>query len=390
MLCESFTFRYPHVVLFLMSFAVASLLIPVLANAARRFGAVDRPHTYKTHKTPIPFVGGIGVFIAFALILLTSITIAFPIHSIQDFIDSHRDPNVRSFFGMIVGGFIVLVLGIVDDFRPINAMLKLAILVIACLILTQMGVKISIFGEYDWLNHAFTLFWISGVISALNSFDNTDGATGGVAFISLLATFAIAWGKSAEEAQPWLSFVAVTLAGALLGFLQSNFPPASVYLGDGGAFSLGFILGATSVFGQWSEHWYRAIVIPILLVGLPIYDIVICTAFRYVDKTVSSFYQAVVYCGRDHVAHRIMALGFSKVKAVMVMYLIQMILCASAVFLVQFDDSLSDVAFFSIVFVVAVAFFILTLILHRAPLKDNVGTDGSRPMLPLDDGARDA
>jgi UDP-GlcNAc:undecaprenyl-phosphate GlcNAc-1-phosphate transferase len=173
---------------------------------------------------------------------------------------------------------------------------------------------------YPWLNMLITVLWIAGVTSACNSLDHVDGATAGTSAISAFFIFLIAW--YAPEPQRWLSFVAVAVLGASLGFLLYNFNPAKIYLGDNGAFFLGYTLAAMAILGGWSEKPVEAFLIPGLLMAAPIFDIVLSTILRYKNNVVRTFPEAILYCGRDHTTHRMMAHGLSKNVAVYVLYAI--------------------------------------------------------------------
>ncbi|MBI4568161.1 MAG: undecaprenyl/decaprenyl-phosphate alpha-N-acetylglucosaminyl 1-phosphate transferase [Planctomycetes bacterium] len=361
--------QYNYFLAFLLAFVAADVVVNVLIRAAARLGAVDLPRGYKSHTRAVPFLGGVGIFASTAFTLFVAWGSYKGWHfSWLDAVRMPEDVEGRRFFGVVAGAFLVLLVGLVDDYKPINAAVKLTILFVATLVLSETGVMVSVFGEWRALNLVCTLFWISGVVSALNSYDNTDGGSGGTAFITCVFTFLIAWSNTSERSQWWLAHLAIILAGAALGFLRHNFHPAKVFLGDNGSFSLGFFLGAMTIFGGWSRLPERAAVIPFLLVGMPIFDIILATVLRYKNRVVKSFYDAIVYCGRDHVAHRLMALGLSKVRAVLVMYALQACLCATALLLNRFESAITDLAFWSVIASVLALLFLFGAVLDRAPV----------------------
>ncbi|MEE8143668.1 MAG: MraY family glycosyltransferase, partial [Planctomycetota bacterium] len=169
-------------------------------------------------------------------------------------------------------------------------------------------------------NIIITLFWIVGITSATNSLDNCDGVASGVTAIASFFIFVIAWGSSTDDAQPWLSYLAIGMAGSCLGFLRYNFPPARIYLGDNGSFFLGYMLASMLVFAHYSENPLKAILVPCLVLAVPIFDITLSTLLRIRDGDVRSWKEAVLYCGRDHMAHLLMRVGFSKKRTVAVIY----------------------------------------------------------------------
>ncbi|MFQ5654960.1 MAG: MraY family glycosyltransferase [Planctomycetota bacterium] len=299
----------PHVGILILAWLAADLLIPLLIRASRRAGLLDRPGGHKGHRQPIPFLGGVGVFIAFTLAVCS--TLRF-----------ESGEGTLPLTGMLLCGAIVLVLGIIDDMRPMSAFIKLAVLIAASLLLVAFGVHVDLFPPilFNLPNVLLTLLWIGGVTSAANSLDNTDGVLGGTAAIAGIFVFLIAWGSSPADAQPGLSYLAVALVGACLGFLRYNFPPARVYLGDNGAFFLGFLLAAMLVFGHYSHDPVKAALVPCLILSVPLMDITLVTLFRFRNGEVSSWEQAILYCGRDHIAHLLMELCLSKRSAALVIY----------------------------------------------------------------------
>lgn len=301
--------NYPHLGIFIIAWFAADLLIPLLISAGHRLGLLDRPGGHKGQKKPIPYFGGIAIFIAFTI----SISSTLRFTSVESF---------TPFMGLLLGGSMMVALGIIDDIRPINAIFKLGAILLATVILALFGIYLQLF-PVIWFNIPnifITMLWIAGVTSAMNSIDNTDGVAGGVSAIAGIFIFAIAWGHSSADAQPWLSYLALSLAGASLGFLRYNYAPARIYLGDCGSFFLGYILSTMLVFGHYSTDPLKAILVPCLVLSIPIFDITLSTLLRWRDGDVKSLRQAVLFCGRDHVAHLLMGYGLSKRQAAWVMY----------------------------------------------------------------------
>jgi len=237
------------------------------------------------------------------------------------------------FFGLIIGGLVVLILGLIDDFHPINAIWKLIILFGVTYFLYYFGIRLTLFPNWFGfmgtpLNLILTLFWIVGITSAMNSLDNMDGAAAGIAAIASAFTFYFAWGSDLLTAQPWLSFLSLALTGACLGFLRYNWSPAKIFLGDNGSFLLGFLLACMLVFGRWSIDPLKSMIVPCIVLTVPLYDITLSTILRFKNKTVKAsslignIKGAILYCGRDHLAHRLKVFGLTTRQAVMVLYLI--------------------------------------------------------------------
>ncbi|MBI4574894.1 MAG: undecaprenyl/decaprenyl-phosphate alpha-N-acetylglucosaminyl 1-phosphate transferase [Planctomycetes bacterium] len=354
--------NHPHLALLVLSWLVADLLGPLLIRLAHRVGALDRPRAYKAHASPVPYLGGVVIYLAFAIAIASTIRFVDlrPYRSVVDYIlRGHGDAH--TLFGIVLGATFVLVVGLLDDIRPINAVFKLAILLIATAVLHRFGLVLHLFPDQvsgipaAWLNVPLTLFWIVGVTSATNSLDNTDGVVTGVSAIAATATFFVAWGDSATSAQPWLSYLAVTLLGCCLGLLRYNFVPARIYLGDNGAFLLGFLLACMLVKGEWARHPVKAIVVPCLIMTVPLFDICLSTVLRIVHGRVGGVLDAILYCGRDHLAHRLMALGYSKTHSVLLLYLMAAIAGALAI-VVHKERSGVLIAFYLAVYLAALAY----------------------------------
>lgn len=301
-------FNYPQIGLFILAWFIADLLTPIIIRLAHHIGAVDKPHTYKIHTEPVPFLGGVAIFLSFSIALF----------SILRFTGFEEN---RANFAIIFSAFLVIVLGCIDDFRPISAVLKLLLLFGVTWLLSRFGVRIQLFMS-TWPDLLLTLLWIVGVTSSVNSIDNMDGAAAGVSAIAAFWTFAVAF-YFPPTGQPGVSYVAITLCGACLGFLRYNlFSPARVFLGNNGALVVGFLLATLVVLAGWSrEDKLKAIIVPCAVLCVPLYDITLATILRIKNGVVQNPIQAIVYNGRDHLSHRLVALGLSKREAVLMMYL---------------------------------------------------------------------
>ena len=306
--------NYPHLGILLLAWFLTLLQIPLLIRLGYLLGAVDKPRDYKKHKDAVPFLGGVAVFLSFAVAIVSMMRQSDlrPFASALDFL---ARGELHRLFGIVLGGGFMLLLGLLDDFRPINAAVKLAVLFVIALFLQRFGIGVRLFPEpWDWANTVVAVLWIAGIASAMNSLDHMDGNCAGAAAVSAFFTFVYAW----NPPQQWLSYAAVAVLGASLGFLQFNWKPARIFLGNSGAFLLGFLLAAMGILGTWGtqDEPAKAVLVPVLLLGVPLYDITLSTLLRYKNRVVRSVYEAIVYCGRDHVSHRLVALGLSERAAV--------------------------------------------------------------------------
>jgi UDP-GlcNAc:undecaprenyl-phosphate GlcNAc-1-phosphate transferase len=342
--------NHPQFWMLVFAWLVADLSVPLIIRLSHRVGALDRPHTYKTHQEPVALLGGVGIYVAFMTTLFT--VLRFP-----------EPGQFMDIFAIVAGGLLVLILGVVDGFRPIWAVAKLGILLVVTMLLSRFGVRITLSGIYG-VDLALTLMWIAGVSSAMNSLDNMDGAAGGTAAIAAFWTFYVAW-YTTPWGQPHVSYVAIALMGSCLGFLRYNWKPAKIFLGDNGSLLLGFLLAALTVQCGWSRgDRIKAIIVPCAILCVPLYDITLSTILRIVRGVVRNPIEAIVYCGRDHLSHRLVALGLSQREAVLVLYLFGMISGTIAVIVVR--PEVKPPTYLPITGVGLLALVVLGAILDRA------------------------
>jgi UDP-GlcNAc:undecaprenyl-phosphate GlcNAc-1-phosphate transferase len=157
-----------------------------------------------------------------------------------------------------------------------------------------------------------------GISSAFNAIDNMDGLAAGVAAIASFFFFIVAY----QTNQLVFGGLSLSLAGACLGFLFFNFHPAKIFMGNSGSFFLGYILAALGVMGKWHKNEIIASSIPILILGLPIFDISFTVLWRHFTGVTRSFTDALNHCGTDHTSHRLVTLGIGKRRAVLLLYLV--------------------------------------------------------------------
>lgn len=305
--------NHPQVWMLILAWFVADLGTPLVIRLCHRIGALDRPHTYKTHREPVAILGGVAVFLAFAVAIFS--ILRFP----------HWESHV-DVFAILGASFAVLLLGVVDSFRPLWAVAKLGVLMAITFALSRFGVMLQLTG-IEGIDLALTILWVAGMSSAMNSLDNMDGAASGTAAVASFWTFYVAW-YSEPFGQIGASFVAIALLGACLGFLRYNFAtqPARIFLGDSGSLFLGFLLAALTMKAGWAAgDRLKAILVPCAILCVPLYDITLSTLLRIVRGVVRGPIEAIVYCGRDHLSHRLVALGFSRREAVLLLHLMGMV-----------------------------------------------------------------
>lgn len=289
---------YPHVGILILSWFLADLLIPVVRAAAWRVGVLDKPSARKVHTLPVPRLGGVAVYVAFALSLLSTL-------------EFH--PTLLL---ILAGGAIIVTVGMLDDVWGVPAAVKLVVLIGVVLWMAAEGLLLRLFPGVPVVNEVITILWVVFIVSSFNAVDNMNGLSGGVTLIAALFIFSVAW----FEWQRWLSFVAMALAGSSLGFLRYNFPRATIFLGDSGSFFLGFVLAEVAVIGQWATNPWKGIVIPSFILGLPIFDLAFTVGLRYAAGVARTLREIIGMSDKDHCSHRLVALGYSESQAVLVLW----------------------------------------------------------------------
>ena len=341
---------------YLIVFFAASLcslaLTPLVRSFARRLGAMDLPEERKIHSQPMPRLGGLSIFISYYLVLAVASRFDF-FHFPADFFRTEHHAWIFLATGLVLG------IGIVDDFRRLPPALKFLVQAMAGLIVALFCYKVEVvslpFGTLSLGIWAIplTVFWIVAVINAINLLDGLDGLASGTAFIVCITMFAI----SLVGQNIGVALVSFILAGSTLGFLRYNFHPASIFLGDSGAYFLGFNLALLSLQSSLKGTTTFAILIPVLALGLPMMDTSLAMVRRLLkslhimevdsEKNVVKFFYldgwSMFRADRGHIHHRLLDMGFTHKKAVILLYAISAILgglVLSSVYLRSFNQAL--------------------------------------------------
>lgn len=279
------------VYLFLIAMSAVFLLAPASAWLALRIGAMDMPSARKVHAEPVPRIGGLAVYLAFMAAVLRN----------QQF--------SRELWGILLGGTVIFLLGFFDDWKGLSARTRLFWQTAAALIVTFFGLELSFtmnlpFGQL--ISAVLSVIWLVGIVNAFNFMDGIDGLASTMGAVCALLFLGIGWNSN----QYPLSFISAALAGACFGFLRMNWRPAKVFLGDGGSTFIGFILGCLALYGSWAtDSPAVAFSTPLLVLGIPIFDIIYTTVSRVRNGQVASVKEWLEYTGKDHFHHRLMNLG---------------------------------------------------------------------------------
>jgi UDP-GlcNAc:undecaprenyl-phosphate GlcNAc-1-phosphate transferase len=261
---------------------------------------MDEPNARKIHEDPIPRLGGLAIFFGFIIPALF-------------FLDLNTQMK-----GVLVGASIITLFGAVDDLHGTSPLVKFAGQFLAAGCLVYYGMRIDYFslpyiGTIDiatQLAIPLTLLWVVSLVNIVNFIDGMDGLAAGVCTIAAgtFAVIAISLGR------PGAGILAAILAGTTLGFLRHNFFPASIFMGDSGSMLLGFILAAVTVNGVLKSVAAVTLVIPLLILGVPIFDLSFAILRRLKNR------RSIFRPDRGHLHHRLFNIGFSQRKAVLILY----------------------------------------------------------------------
>jgi UDP-GlcNAc:undecaprenyl-phosphate GlcNAc-1-phosphate transferase len=299
--------------IFLLTFAVAFLgsllLTPLVSRLARRLGFVDVPHEPKhVHQVPTPRLGGAALF--FPFLVAVGLSLLLPVAR-QDPLELHR------LAGLLIGSAIVFGLGVYDDGRELGPIPQFVVQFLAASVAIYCGITIgqiaNPFGGIVTLplpvTLAFTLFWLLGMMNTVNWLDGLDGLAGGVTVIASVLLFA----HSYRLGQYSIALLPLGLAGCVLGFLPFNFYPARVFMGTSGSVFLGFALGTLAIIGG------AKMATALLVLGIPILDV----AWQIINRL--RLGRSPFLGDRGHLHHRLLDVGLSQRRVVLLFYL----LCAT-------------------------------------------------------------
>lgn len=325
-----------HIPGFLIALAISWWLTPEIRSRALKLGLVDKPgDERRIHKVAVPRLGGVGIYMSFILTIsvLAAITGRFP-----------QDARiVEGGLGIAVGGTIVFILGLIDDLESLPAKAKLGIQVLAACAAYSLGVRIRAIPipttmnidlgilqlqggvpiELGILSLPITVLWLVGVANAVNLIDGMDGLAAGVSLISALTIWSVSLAVNIDK--PYAGLMAAVLAGALLGFLRWNFNPARIFLGDSGAYLVGFVLAAISITGVIKGAAAATVIVPtaflvLLILFFPLLD----TSWAIVRRAARG--KSVFEPDRQHIHHRLLDTGLTQKKTAYVIYSVSALL----------------------------------------------------------------
>jgi UDP-GlcNAc:undecaprenyl-phosphate GlcNAc-1-phosphate transferase len=336
----------------LIAFVVAlagSLLLTVpVRRLALHYGLVDLPGPRKVHLSPIPLLGGIAIYLGFVLAILFTM----------------RTAPHQQMAGILAGATLLAAVGLLDDGKLLHHQVKLFIgMPIAAVFLIASGIRAQIFSELVpgtpgvILDICLTLIWVVGITASFSILDHMDGLCAGIAAVAA-GFFTL---SAMLNGQTMVRTLAAAVLGAALGFLIWNFNPAKIFMGDGGAMFLGFLMATLGLKIRPADgHFPAAWLVPVLILGVTIFD----TTLVSISRSRRGFLPFTTP-GKDHTAHRLSNLGLGQRGAVLVVYALGGILGGLAILI----PHLSKHAAYALAGILAVAGLAAVALLERAPYE---------------------
>jgi UDP-GlcNAc:undecaprenyl-phosphate GlcNAc-1-phosphate transferase len=365
---------YVGIASLLVAMGVTWVVTPGVIRLASYFGALDRPGGRKTHASPVPRIGGLAVFAGFLA------GMAFAAFATGNLLTI---PQTGVYWrGLAIAATGLLVVGLADDLYGLRYYWKFAAQILAAVYVWNCGFRIETIShplggnlDLELLSFPLTLLWIVGITNAVNLIDGLDGLAAGIALITTVAVAVIAF----AQGQLGVTATAVVLAGSLVGFLRFNFNPARIFLGDSGSMFLGFVLAVTSVRGSQKGPTVVAILVPLLVLGLPLLDTGLAVirrlhrlrsrglqsdnALRYMLSNLNQ----VFLPDRGHIHHRLMDLGLSHRGAVLTLYVVGGLFACAAFALVLFNSIFIASLLLGVLVLLMASFFLLMYLRIRKP-----------------------
>ena len=298
-------FKY-YISAFLIAGGVAFILTPLIRRLSLAMNWLDKPNWRKLNKKPMPLLGGVAIYLGFALSLILLI---------------YKEPfaaNAYKLLGLLWTTFIVVLIGIADDIHGLTPRRKLFYQAVSAMIIYLFGysiIKVSSplggsFHAPELLRMILTIIWIIGFTNAINLIDGLDGLSSGVvAIISGSLFFA-----ALKSNNPIMAILAIVLCGSSLGFLPHNFYPAKIFMGDSGSMFLGFMLSIISIEGAYKGATFAAMLVPVIAMAIPFLD----TSLSIIRRILSG--RGIFKADKEHIHHRLMLREGSQKKAVLTLY----------------------------------------------------------------------
>ncbi len=296
----------------LVSLLVVAALTPLVRLLALRVGAVTHPGGRHVHQGSMPRLGGVAIcggFLAAAAVLY----LATPR------VGAAVSPIALRVLGLLVGGVAMCAVGVVDDSRGLRAVHKLVLQIAVATFAFACGCRIDgihvpLLGDFNTVEVSLplTIFWIVGLVNAINLIDGLDGLAAGVVLFAATTNLVVAW----INGVPFAAWISAATAGSALGFLFYNFNPARIFMGDSGSYFLGYVLAVTALMGTQKTSTAASLLVPMMALGVPIFDTLFAMVRRILER------RSIFSPDRGHLHHRLLDMGLTHRRAVVIIYVV--------------------------------------------------------------------
>ncbi|MBZ8182361.1 MAG: MraY family glycosyltransferase [Oscillatoria sp. PMC 1051.18] len=299
-----------HIIAFLVSMTVVLWSTPVVKTLGLKSGRVDRPGDRKVHKRPMVRLGGVSIFAG----TLTALAIVWWLGGFET-VSPEKELEV---WGVTLGGIAFFLIGLADDLFNLTPTSRLIMQTGVASLAWWLGeVRIEFLSvpfdglvHLSWLSLPVTVFWLVGMVNAINWIDGLDGLAAGVSGIAAVVMLIV----TLFMQQPAAAMIAAAIAGGALGFLRYNFNPAEIFMGDGGAYFLGFTLAGVGAIGLVKTTAVTAVLLPYLILAVPILDMSAVIVSRLSNG------KSPFSADKRHLHHRLLKAGISQRLAVLFIY----------------------------------------------------------------------
>jgi UDP-GlcNAc:undecaprenyl-phosphate/decaprenyl-phosphate GlcNAc-1-phosphate transferase len=295
---------------FFASLITVLIITPFVIRFAVFIGAVDKPNKRKVHRSIMPRLGGLAIFIG--------VMVGY-------FVSGLHQEKVTA---ITIAGIVILITGFLDDKYELSPKLKLLGQLIAAIIVVSSGLTINVLyfpfiGEYDlsFWSYPITVFWIIAITNAINLIDGLDGLAAGTSAIAI-ATIAL---MAVMNGKMLILTISMIVLGSTIGFLFYNFNPAKIFMGDTGALFLGYCISILSLLGLYKSVTLFSFVVPIIILGVPIFDTTFAIIRRIVNK------KPISAPDKGHLHHRLLSIGLSHRNTVLMIYLLNILFSIAAI-----------------------------------------------------------
>jgi len=336
------------IVVFFIAFIISLVFIPVIIKVSQKNGLYDYVNERKIHKGKISRLGGLATFIGFMCSLLYLLIYDFKVQF-----------NIPLFIAAVLLAFLT---GFIDDIKKISARYKLLLQLACGLLVAIAGLQINRITispgfsiQFGVLSYVVTMLWVAGFMNAINMLDGMDGLASGIVMIASLFLAIIGW----LQGMVVVTFLAIALMGAIGGFFIFNYPPAKIFMGDGGAYFLGFMYAILPLIGIKKVSTITVFFVPLVLLLIPLIDMAHVIHNRFIGG------YHIFLADRNHIHHRLLHIGFSNKGILWILYSYTAILGCFSIVLLYLKPHQSIIVMILLFLLTILAFFTISVAERR-------------------------